>query len=258
MTAVISVVMPAHNEQGYLEPAVKAVISGLHARERDFEVVVAENGSVDGTAAEAERLAEAFQPVKVIHLPSADYGRALREGFVSSRGDIVVNFDVDFVDLDFLDRAVALMGAGDVAIVVGSKRSPGADDRRSVGRRLVTACFSTVLKVGFGLGISDTHGLKAMRRSAVAGLVEGCRFGQDIFDTELILRAEKAGLRVEEIPVVVTDMRPPRTAIIRRIPRTLAGLIRLRMALPLAGGGRPGDQEDRSGPPAGTDGHTRA
>ena len=232
--------MPAHNEEGYLEPAVKAVLSGLHARQADFEVIVAENGSVDATAAEAERLAEAFDSVRVLRLGFADYGRALREGFLRSRGEIVVNFDVDLVDLGFLDRAVALMTAEDVAIVVGSKRSPGSEDRRSAGRRLVTACFSAVLRLGFGLGISDTHGLKALRRSSVADLVDACQFGNDIFDTELVLRAERAGLRVEEIPVVVTDMRPPRTAIARRIPRTLAGLVRLRMALSRSGVGRPG------------------
>ena len=223
--------MPAHNEQGYLEPAVKAVVSGLTARQQSFEVIVVENGSVDSTLDEAARLADGFDSVRVLSLDAADYGLALREGFVQARGDIVVNFDVDLVDLGFLDRAVAVMQAGDVAIVVGSKRGPGADDRRSPGRRLVTATFSLLLKGGFGLGISDTHGLKALRRSPLLALVEACRFGKDMFDTELILRAERAGLRVEEIPVTVTDTRPPRTPIARRIPRTVAGLVRLRVAL---------------------------
>lgn len=231
MAAVISVVMPAHNEQGYLEPAVKAVITGLNARADDFEVIVAENGSADETADEAGRLAESFSAVRVLSLGFADYGRALREGFLQARGDIVVNFDVDLVDLGFLDRAVALMRDTDLAIVVGSKRSPGAEDRRGPGRRLVTATFSVLLRAGFGLRISDTHGLKALRRSQLLGLVEQCRLGQDMFDTELVLRAERAGLRVEEIPVTVTETRPPRTPITRRIPRTLAGLARLRVAL---------------------------
>lgn len=223
--------MPAHNEHGYLEPAVKAVVAGLSDRDADFEVIIAENGSADATAEEAARLADSFDPVRVISVGTADYGRALREGFLQSRGDIVVNFDVDLVDLAFLDRAVALMHDGQVAVVVGSKRTPGADDRRSPARRLVTAGFSTLLQTGFGLKISDTHGLKALRRAQLVGLVESCRFGKDIFDTELILRAERAGLAVVEIPVSVADTRPPRSSIARRIPRTLAGLARLRVAL---------------------------
>jgi hypothetical protein len=58
-----------------------------------------------------------------------------------------------------------------------------------------------------------------------------CRFDGDIFDTELVLRSQRAGLRIEEIPVTVAERRPPRTPIWRRIPRSLLGLLRLRLAL---------------------------
>ena len=115
--------------------------------------------------------------------------------------------------------------------MVGSKRSPGAQDQRPFGRRAVTAVFSAVLRYGFGLQVSDTHGLKALRRAPLLPLVEACQFGGDIFDTELIIRAERAGLAVRELPVSVADQRPPRTPIIRRIPRSLVGLVRLRLAL---------------------------
>jgi hypothetical protein len=70
-----------------------------------------------------------------------------------------------------------------------------------------------------------------MRRAAVAPLAEGCRFGQDLFDTELILRAERAGLATAEIPVTVVEKRPARSSILQRIPRTLRGLAKLRVAL---------------------------
>jgi glycosyltransferase involved in cell wall biosynthesis len=219
--------MPAHNEEAYLEPAVKAVIAGLEGRPEAFEVIIAQNGSADATSAEAARLAAAHPAVTVIDLPEPDYGRALREGFLRARGAVVVNFDVDQVDLDFLDRAMALMADPAVTVVVGSKRSPGSDDRRGAGRRVVTATFSHVLSLGFGLHVSDTHGLKALRRETLEDLVRQCRSGKDIFDTELLIRAERAALAVREIPVAVSDTRPPRTPIARRIPRTLGGLARL-------------------------------
>ena len=219
--------MPAHNEAGYLEPAVKSVVTGLAGR-GPFEVIVVENGSVDSTAAEADSLAADYGEVRVRRLAEADYGAALRAGFLAASGEIVVNFDVDLVDMDFLDRAVGAMAARpELSVLVGTKRGPGAEDRRSPARRLVTATFSAVLRTGFGLRISDTHGLKALRREPLLALVEQCRSGQDIFDTELIIRAERAGLVVDQIPVAVTDTRPPRTPIVRRIPRTLAGLGRL-------------------------------
>ena len=224
--------MPAHNEEAYLAPAVERVVGALRARPGPFEVVVCENGSTDATAQVATELSGAHPEVRVVTLPEADYGRALRAGFLDARGDLVVNFDVDFVDLGFLDAAVALAGCGDGAdVVVGSKRGPGAHDQRRAGRKLVTAIFSLVLRQGFGLRVSDTHGLKLLRRAPLVPLVAACRFGEDIFDTELVLRAERAGLIVREIPVIVTDQRPPRTSIARRIPRSLAGLARLRVAL---------------------------
>jgi hypothetical protein len=95
---------------------------------------------------------------------------------------------------------------------------------------MVTTVFSTALRVGFGLRVSDTHGVKAMRRRPMAPLAEQCRFGQDLFDTELVLRAERAGLGSAEIPVEVVELRPARSSILRRVPRTVLGLGRLRVA----------------------------
>ena len=231
LPAVISIVMPAHNEEGYLEPAVKAVVAGMATRGHDYEVIIVQNGSSDGTSQEADRLEAAYPHVSVVNRAEADYGKALRDGFLRARGDIVVNFDVDLVDLDFLDRALAVMQEGPAAVVVGSKRGPGSDDRRGLARRLVTTTFSLVLRFGFGLHSSDTHGLKALRRGPLETLAARCHFGQDIFDTELIIRAERNGLQVREIPVAISDTRPPRTSIARRIPRTLLGLGRLWLVL---------------------------
>jgi glycosyltransferase involved in cell wall biosynthesis len=237
VSVALSVIMPAHNEEPYLAGAVTEVIDGLHKRRIDFEVIVVENGSTDGTAALAGRLDADHVEVRALSRPEADYGLALRAGFLAATGDLVCNFDVDYVDLAFLDTALDLFdrdgpdgGPGPV-IVVGSKRSPGAGDHRPAGRRAVTAVFSTVLRLGFGLGVTDTHGLKLLRRAPLEPLVGRCRFGADIFDTELILRAERAGWKVTEVPVTVNDQRPPRTSIVRRIPRSLLGLGRLRVAL---------------------------
>jgi glycosyltransferase involved in cell wall biosynthesis len=236
---MLSIVMPAHNEEGYLEEAVESVTAGLRDRAMEFEVLVAENGSTDATPALAEKLAGTHPEVRVLRAPVADYGRALRAGFLAAAGDIVINFDVDLVDLGFLDRALELMSSEHPAIVVGSKRGPGSDDQRRALRKTVTTIFSLVLRHGFGLQVSDTHGVKALRRAALLPLVETCQFGGDIFDTELIIRAERAGLAVCELPVTVADTRPPRTPIASRIPRSLLGLLRLRLALwPSVGAGR--------------------
>jgi glycosyltransferase involved in cell wall biosynthesis len=230
---VISVVMPAHNEAELLDDSVTAVVEGLRARGASFEVLVVENGSSDGTHALAEQLGSRFEEVRVESLSKADYGAALRRGLLTAHGDAVVNFDVDYYDLDFLTDAVALLrsDADPPAIVVGSKRAPGADDQRSWPRRFVTWGFTYLLRVLFGLGVSDTHGMKAMRRDAVVRLAGACRFDADLFDTELVIRAEHAGLTVTEIPVRVSERRPSRTSILGRATRSLWGLARLRAVL---------------------------
>ena len=224
--------MPAHNEATLLDTSVREVVDGLRERDAFFELLVVENGSHDGTRGVADALAADLPEVSVRSLPRADYGRALRTGLLAATGDTVVNFDVDYTDLGFLDAVLARFAEPEPpAIVVGSKRAPGADDRRSWLRRFVTWGFALVLRVGFGLRRSDTHGMKALDRETVLPIARACRSDGELFDTELIIRAERAGLRVEERPVTVTERRPSRTSITRRALRTVGGLVRLRIAL---------------------------
>lgn len=224
----VSVVMAAYNEAQYLDHAVRAARDGAGVA----EVVVVENGSTDGTPEVARRLEQELQGIRTFSLPKPDYGAALRHGTLMATGDVVVIFDVDYYDLSFLEAAVARLNDPDLpAIVIGSKRAPGARDERPLPRRLITTAFSMVLRRGFGLNVSDTHGMKAMRRELVLPIVEQCRFGTDLFDTELVLRAEASGLGVVEIPVTVVEQRPSRTSIARRAARSMTGLLRLRIAL---------------------------
>jgi glycosyltransferase involved in cell wall biosynthesis len=228
----VSVVMPAHNEEAMLASSVADVAELLGARGVSYELVVSENGSTDATLAVAHGLAAADPAVRVLTRPGADYGQAMRAGILAAEGDVVVVFDVDYYDGDFIDRVLPILGRADApAVVVGSKRAEGTTDSRPWPRRAITAAFAAVLRVGFGLGVSDTHGMKAMRRAAVVPVVRRCRFGSDLFDTELVLRVERAGMRAAEVPVTVEERRPSRTPIARRIARTLLGLVRLRVVL---------------------------
>jgi glycosyltransferase involved in cell wall biosynthesis len=233
LPVAISIVMPAYNEATIVEHSLGTVLEAMRRRGEPFEIVVVENGSTDDTEERAGKVAADEPEVRVVHLLRADYGEALREGLRVAAGEVVVNFDCDYYDVAFVDLALARLRdpLSPATIVVGSKRAPGAEDRRGWSRRMVTATFSTMLRVGFGLTVSDTHGMKALRRAPLLPVVARCRFGRDLFDTELILRAERAGLVVAEIPVDVEELRPARTSVARRIPRTLWGLARLRLAL---------------------------
>jgi glycosyltransferase involved in cell wall biosynthesis len=224
--------MPAHNEAGLLDQTLKEVVGALHDRDLNFEVLVVENGSSDTTLADARAFAAADPVVRVLTRPRPDYGEAMRAGILAATRDVVVVFDVDYYDADFVDRVLpALTTADGPAIVVGSKRAPGTTDTRPWPRRAITAGFASLLRYGFGLRVSDTHGMKAMRRATVVPIVERCRNGTDLFDTELVLRADRAGLPVAEVPVTVEERRPSRTPILGRVLRTMVGLVRLRVQL---------------------------
>jgi hypothetical protein len=234
-TPAISVVMPAFNEAAFLERTVREVADGLRAWNRPFEIHVVENGSTDGTRTIAERLSGTIEEVSLHSLPVADYGEAIRTGLLESRAAIAVLFDVDFYDLGFLKEALTVLDdspepAGPI-IVVGSKRAPGAHDERAFIRRLATGVFTGILRVVFELGVSDTHGMKVMRRDVLEPIARQCAFGVDLFDTELIIRAERSGWQVAEVPVTVIEQRPPRTSILHRVPRTLWGIVKLRVVL---------------------------
>jgi glycosyltransferase involved in cell wall biosynthesis len=229
---VLTIVLPAYNEAAFLRSTVEIVRDGLTAAGEPFEIVIVENGSTDDTPGVLAALAGALPEVRACHLAEPDYGGALREGILAATGDLVVIFDVDYYDLAFLAAATTwIRSANGPAIVVGSKRGEGALDQRPWHRRAITATFALVLRVTFGAGIPDTHGVKVLDRAAVGALVHRCRHRKDLFDSELILRAQRAGLAVGFLPVEVHEMRPPRSSVLRRVPRTLAGLVRLRWEL---------------------------
>jgi glycosyltransferase AglD len=223
----VSVVFPAYQEEAFLDRAVQDVARGLRSHGRPFEILIVENGSKDRTGQVADSLATQFAEVQSLRIDEPNYGKALRHGLLQSSGEYVVNFDVDLYDLDFLHAAIGRLGADaktGASVVVASKRGADANDTRHWTRKVVTGVFSTLLRFGFGLRVSDTHGMKAMRRDDVAELAKICVFGTDLFDTELILRAERSGLHTAEIGVTIAEMRPARTPIAGRIARSVKGL----------------------------------
>src|SRR3712207_730734 len=153
-----------------LEEAVREVTAGLRDRGRSFEIVVVENGSTDDTVAIANRLAGEISELRALSLPQPDYGRALRAGLLAAAGDVVVNFDVDFCDLGFLDRAVPMVEAPDgPAVVVGSKRTAGSAHPRGGPGGGGAGGFSLLLWGGFrrsGSGAHRVEGAPAARGGA--------------------------------------------------------------------------------------------
>jgi glycosyltransferase involved in cell wall biosynthesis len=230
-TLIYSVVLPAHNEEDLLETSVLEILKGLRDRGDAFEVLVVENGSTDATVAVAERLEREHPEVRLLRLAGADYGRAIAAGLLAAAGDVIVHFDVDYYDLGFLDEASALIRSGRAGIVLASKRAPGARDRRPIARRVLTAGFTTAMRLVLQMPVTDSHGMKVLSRAACQDLARTCTMTGSLFDVELVLRASRTGVAITELPADVSELRPPRTPVIPRAIESGAGLIRLRVLL---------------------------
>jgi len=227
MRPTFSIVVPVYNEAEFIPQAVPALIEQMETIDEPYRIIIVENGSTDSTAKVARQVA-AGHPVTVLSLDAADYGAAMRRGFLEADGDWVVNFDIDYCAADFLKRVLAL---DDVDLVIASKRDPGSEDRRSLLRRVATWVFNLLLRTILDSKVSDTHGMKAFRDELVSTVTPSVLSRQDLFDTELVIRAERAGYRIEEVPVVVEEMRVARSSLVKRVPRTIKGLLRIRRTL---------------------------
>lgn len=228
MTASVSVVVPVYNEASFIPQALPSLIEAMESIGASYKILIVENGSADGTA-EAARKAGENASVEVFSLPEADYGAALRHGFLRASGEWVVNFDIDYFSSDFL-RAV-LTQPDSVDLVIGSKRDPESEDRRPFIRRIATRVFNLLLRVILRSGVSDTHGMKGFRHELVKSLTPQVMSTKDLFDTELVVRAERGGYKIVEVPVTVEEIRAAKSSLIKRAPRTVMGLLRIRRIL---------------------------
>ncbi len=224
----LSVIVPVYNEAGTVDRALPDLVKAAEALGVPFEILVCENGSHDGTLAIVERLALTHQGIRVEALSTPDYGGALQHGIRVAVYDKVVIFNVDFWSAEFLETALKGLDTSDM--VVGSKVM--GKDRRPLVRRLITRGFNAFLRAWFGFRGTDTHGMKAFRRHSAGHLAAACVSKGWTFDTELVLRAERAGLTIIERPVDITEIRPPSYAsIVSRVPDVFRNLAVMQRAL---------------------------
>jgi glycosyltransferase involved in cell wall biosynthesis len=228
MTPSITIVVPVYNEAAFIPEALPKLIASVEGAGVPYTIRIVENGSTDGTA-EVARKAAGSVNVVVDSLPEPDYGAAMRRGFLEADSDWVVNFDIDYFSADFLRRL--LSQPDDIDLVIASKRDPGSEDRRPFIRRLATGVFNVLLTLILQSNVTDTHGMKGFRRKLVDDLAPQVVSTEDLFDTELVIRAERAGYRIAEVPVVVEEMRTAKSSLVKRAPRTVLGLIRMRSYL---------------------------
>ncbi|NOZ87443.1 MAG: glycosyltransferase [Deltaproteobacteria bacterium] len=236
MIPLVSVVIPVYNEENIIFSSIESLHHRLQSRfDFTFEIVISENGSTDRTIRIANGLAERYAEIKVLNIPKPNYGKALKNGIVHSRGTFVICDEIDLCDTDFYYRAMDSLENKEADLVIGSKLVAGARDERPWLRHLGSITINSMLKFSLGFKGTDTHGVKAFRRDTILPVVTRCIVEKDMFASELVIRSERQGKKILEIPVHVSEKRKPSLNVIRRIPGVLRDLALLFYAVRIRG-----------------------
>lgn len=221
---MLSVVVPAHNEEARLPSALKALRAYLS--DKEHEVIVVDDGSSDRTA---EVAGESGCRV-VRHPRNLGKGAAVRSGVLASRGDLVLVTDADLATpITELPKLEAALRRG-ANVVVGSREAPGARVRRaSPGRKFAGRLFNLLVRLLTGLPYRDTQcGFKLFRGDAARALFSRAACSGYCFDVEVLLLAREMGLKVEEVGVEWRDRPGSKVRLLRDGWRMLRELVEIR------------------------------
>ncbi len=225
---LVSIVIPVYNEEKIIRTAINSLMMEVVENfDWEFEVIIAENGSTDQTVPIARELSERYENLRVLHVDEPNYGRALREGILMAKGTYVICDEIDLCDTDFYRRAMDILLADEADMVIGSKLLSEAKDERPLMRKTATYVLNKMLQVAVGFKGTDTHGLKAFNREKLINIVKACKVEKDIFASELVIRAERAYIRIKEIPIELREIRPPSIHLFRRVPNALKNIAKL-------------------------------
>lgn len=209
----VTIIAPAHNEELLIGSFLDEVGKSSQDLELDYTILVVENGSTDRTAEVVEEKMIKDKHIQLIKVKESGYGLAMIKGLSASETEFAIVFNIDFWESKFLQFMHVDMLGYDV--ITSSKLLPWSYDHRGFNRRLVTYVYNRFVKIFMHYPGSDTHGIKVMRLSKVMPVIRKCVTTSGIFDSELMVRCHRDGLKILEIPVEVKEIRPARFSMAR-------------------------------------------
>jgi len=226
----VEIVVPVFNEENDLGPSVRRLAAYLDG---DFPfsaiITIADNASTDGTWLQATELASELGCVRAVHLDSKGRGRALQHVWTISAARVVAYMDVDLsTDLNALLPLVAPLLSGHSDVAIGTRLSRSSRVVRGPKRELISRAYNLILRATLRARFSDAQcGFKAMRVECARALLPYVRDTAWFFDTELLVLAERSGLRIAEVPVDWVDDPDSRTDIVSTAVADVRGVARL-------------------------------
>lgn len=227
---VVDLVIPVYNEVAGLEASVRAVCAYLHdALPFTWRVTVADNASTDGTHEVAMRLAAELPQVRVVHLDAKGRGRALNTAWSTSDALVLAYCDVDLsTNLSALLPLVAPLVSGHSHIAIGTRLARSSRVVRGPKREFISRSYNLLLRTSLAARFSDAQcGFKAIRADVARELLPHVADTGWFFDTELLVLAERAGLRIHEVPVDWVDDPDSRVDIVATALADLKGVVRV-------------------------------
>ncbi|MEL5959157.1 bifunctional glycosyltransferase family 2/GtrA family protein [Streptomyces sp. CLV115] len=227
-------VIPVFNEERDLEPSVRRLHTHLcETFPYSFRITIADNASTDSTPQIAARLADELPEAQWLRLAEKGRGRALRTAWSLSPAPILAYMDVDLsTELTALLPLVAPLLSGHSDIAIGTRLAPGSRVVRGPKREITSRCYNALLRSVLAVGFSDAQcGFKAVRRDVAERLLPLIKDSEWFFDTELLVIAERAGLRIHEVPVDWVDDPDTRVDILATALADLRGIARISGAL---------------------------
>jgi len=228
----VDVVIPCYNEVKVLEQSVLTTLELFAANPQyDWRVVIADNGSKDGTADLARELDAKHERVKALVLEVKGRGLALREAWMTSDADVVSYMDVDLsTDIHHLPELVAMVAERGCDVAIGSRLAKGAKTDRQMKREITSRGYVALIRMTFPkLKITDAQcGFKALSRRAVETVVPEIENRMWFFDTEMLVLAHQAGLKICELPVRWVEDTDTKVRILSTAAEDIRGLARMR------------------------------
>ncbi|WP_216917046.1 bifunctional glycosyltransferase family 2/GtrA family protein [Nocardia noduli] len=230
ITPVLDVVIPVYNEETDLGVCVRRLHAYLNSGfPFPARITIADNASTDDTMQVARLLEDELDGVRVVHLDAKGRGRALRTVWEQSDAMVVAYMDVDLsTDLNALLPLVAPLISGHSDVAIGTRLAPNSRVVRGPKREFISRCYNLILRASLRARFSDAQcGFKAMRTDIARRLLPLVQDGEWFFDTELLVLAERSGLRIHEVPVDWIDDPDSTVDIVDTARKDLLGVWRL-------------------------------
>ena len=225
----VSVIIPAYNEELIIKDTINQLLSFLAGSFSQYELIIADDGSTDGTRAAVESMGSDRLRC-VWHFPNKGKGCAVREGVLAAKGRVVVYTDADLAyGTAVIADLVRLLEEKGTDLAIGSRKlhPQGYADYPPL-RLLASRCFSLVTSIFAGFSYDTQCGLKAFTAGAAGEVFSRCETDGFAFDFELMMLAQRMGFSVAQLPVSIVNHRQSKVNVLRDSIRMLRDLMKIR------------------------------